>query len=414
MKTFNDLENISKNTHSLIIILVVFIITFGIWSAISPLDVVSAAKGTVIPVGKIKQVQHLEGGIIQSINVKEGQKVNVGDTLVVLSSIINRSELEELKVRILSLKADIIRLQSESKNEKTLIFSKNLGNNKELIKRTNELFNARIQTIKSKKLTQEKTIDEIKARLRNLKDKLLLAKEQVKIGDELIKQKLSNRYEQIERLKEYNSLKSKIDEDTIAITRAEEQLNNIDREYKEKIQAELSQSKQNLQEFNKRLERFKDSLNRTVLKAPLSGTIKKLNMVTIGGVLKPGETVMEIVPNEDKLIVEAKLLPQDVGHIQVGQKAFVQLDGSDSYKYGKIQGIVTLISADSLVTKEGEAFFIVRVALNKDHFGDNQKQQIKLFPGMLVNVGIILGERTVLEYILSPFLGSQSFVLTEK
>jgi adhesin transport system membrane fusion protein len=145
----------------------------------------------------------------------------------------------------------------------------------------------------------------------------------------------------------------------------------------------------------------------------MSGVIKSLNVVTIGGVVKAGDTVVEIVPLNDKLIVEAKLLPQDVGYIKKNAKAFIQLDGNDGYRYGKLNGKVVHISPDSLITDKGESFFLAKIELEKSYFG-NQRDKIELFSGMIVTVGIVLGERSVLEYILSPFLESSNFVLSER
>ncbi len=410
-----DIEEISKNTHRLLWVLIFFIVSFIIWAAFSPIDVVSSARGSVIPSSKVQKIQHLEGGIVQSIEVKEGQMVKEGDELIILSAINNKSEVDELRVRTLSLKAEIARLEAESLGKEKIEFSKEFQEaNNDLVKSTYELFKARINSINSKRYTQKKNIEEITARLRNLHKKLKLAQEQVSIGEELLKQDLSNRYEQIDRLQQVESLKSQIDEDKVAIKKANEELNQINTNYKEEIQSELTQNRQNLNEFEKRLERFEDSLSRTVIKAPLSGTVKQLNFVTIGGVVKAGDIVMEIVPYDDKLIVEAKLLPMEMGHIRPNQRAFVQLEGSDSYRYGKVEGVVIHISPDSLVTSEGEAYFIVRIALDRDYFGTPNEEKIKLFPGMIVTTGIVLGKRSVLEYILSPFMDGMSFIFTEK
>jgi len=405
---------IRKTTHTLIVTISLFIVGIITWSAYSTLDIVSSARGTIIPMSKVQKIQHLEGGIIQQINVQVGQKVTADQPLIILSPVNNLSEVGELKLRIDSLTIDNIRLDAESKGSKQLAFPPQIEQQHPLmIQAVNRLFSARIASINSKKKAQKKTIEEILSRVRNSRTRLKFAQEQVKIGERLLKQKLSNRYEQLERLKEANSIKSKIDEDLIAIKRAKEQLNQIQAEYKEDIQLRLSENKQNIQEFTKRLDRFQDSLQRTVLKAPMDGIIKRVYIETIGGVIKPGDTIIEIVPGEDKLIVEAMLLPQEIGHINIDQKAFVQLDGADGYRYGKVSGTVIHVSPDSLITQDGEAFFIVQIALENNHFGDEQKK-INLFPGMVVNTGIILGKRSVMGYILSPFLENMSFILTEK
>jgi adhesin transport system membrane fusion protein len=334
--------------------------------------------------------------------------------LLILSSISNKSDLGEIRIRILSLKADIYRLEAESNFFREIKFDKSFKkDNLNLVKRTKELFISRRDSFASKIVTQKKAIEAIEARLENSKKRLLLAKEQVQIGENLIKEKLSNRYEQVDRLKEVNILESSIDEDKVAIKKAKEQLKQIKKEYKEDVETKLSESRQSLKEFTQRAQKYEDTLKRTVIKSPMSGVIKSLNVVTIGGVVKAGDTVVEIVPLNDKLIVEAKLLPQDVGYIKKNAKAFIQLDGNDGYRYGKLNGKVVHISPDSLITDKGESFFLAKIELEKSYFG-NQRDKIELFSGMIVTVGIVLGERSVLEYILSPFLESSNFVLSER
>lgn len=408
-------NNISLNKDSsLLWVMVLTIVLIFVWSFFSKLDIVSMASGNVIPSSKVKQIQHLEGGIVQEIKIKEGQKVQKDEPLLVLSSISNQSDLGELKVRIVSIQADIFRLEAEAKGKNTIDFPDEfITQNDNLVQRTNELFKSRIDSLNSKISTQNKAIEEIQARLKNSKERFALAKEQVTIGEDLLKQQLSNRYEQVNRLKKLSQVESSIAQDKAAIKKAKEQLTNIKTEYQQDVQTELSQSRQSLKEFIKRKEKYDDSLSRTIIKSPMAGLIKTLNVVTIGGVVRSGETIIEIVPLDDKLIVEAKLSPQDVGHIQKGAKAFVQLDGSDGYRFGKVYGKVINISPDSLVTDKGEVYFIVKIELDKQFFSDGI-DKIELFPGMLVSVGIVLGERSVLEYILSPFLQNGSFTFTER
>jgi adhesin transport system membrane fusion protein len=410
---YKDIINLDKDS-SLLWIIVISIVSILLWASFSKLDIVSISNGNIIPSSKIKHIQHLEGGIVDEIKVEEGQSVSQNEPLLILSSISNKSDLGEIRIRILSLKADIYRLEAESNFFREIKFDKSFKkDNLNLVKRTKELFISRRDSFASKIVTQKKAIEAIEARLENSKKRLLLAKEQVQIGENLIKEKLSNRYEQVDRLKEVNILESSIDEDKVAIKKAKEQLKQIKKEYKEDVETKLSESRQSLKEFTQRAQKYEDTLKRTVIKSPMSGVIKSLNVVTIGGVVKAGDTVVEIVPLNDKLIVEAKLLPQDVGYIKKNAKAFIQLDGNDGYRYGKLNGKVVHISPDSLITDKGESFFLAKIELEKSYFG-NQRDKIELFSGMIVTVGIVLGERSVLEYILSPFLESSNFVLSER
>lgn len=422
-----DIERLSYSTHALMLGFVVFLSSVCIWAALSPLDVVSHASGTIIPASKVQEIQHLEGGIVQRIEVKEGDEVETGQTLVVLSSINNASDVGEIELRIASLQADIHRLETES-NEAPLLFDAEFTQaHPALVAQALELFNARQAHYQSSLKSQQQEIEskrqelaETQTRQKNAKERLSFVKEQIKIGEKLLESNLSNRYEQIDRLKEANGLKSRIDEDgalikrhQAALDKAQNQLAQIRLQYQQEIQSELSEARRHLNEFVKRADKYRDSLDRTVIRAPVKGIVKRLNIVTEGGVVRAGETIMEIVPGEDKLVVEARLMPQDVGYVFMGQRSFVQLEGPDAYRLGKVMGTVNHVSPDSLVTEEGQAYFVVKIALDKNYFGD-ETQQISLFPGMMVNAGIILSQRSVLEYIFSPFLENLPFIFTEK
>ncbi|BCN94144.1 HlyD family type I secretion periplasmic adaptor subunit [Thiomicrorhabdus immobilis] len=427
-KPTDDIEKLSYTTHGLTVVTSIFLIGIFVWAALSPLDIVSQARGTIIPASKVQEIQHLEGGIIQEIKVHEGDEVEMGQPLLILSSINNASDMGEIELRIASLKADIHRLESEASNLEQLDFDETFTKqHTKLVLQANELFLARLANLESSLEAQKQEIEskkqeleETRTRLKSSKQRLSFIKEQIEIGKKLLANNLSNRYEQIERLKEANTLQSHIDEDSIlikrhyaAIEKAQNQLQQIQLQNQQDIQAELSETKRNLDEFIKRADKYRDSLERTIIRAPVKGIVKRVNIVTEGGVVRPGVTIMELVPGEDKLVVEAQLMPQDVGYVYVGQRAFVQLEGPDAFRLGKIMGVVSHVSPDSLVTEEGQAYFVVKIILDKKSFGDEQ-EKIDLFPGMVVNVGIILNQRTVLEYIFSPFLASMPFIFSEK
>jgi adhesin transport system membrane fusion protein len=169
----------------------------------------------------------------------------------------------------------------------------------------------------------------------------------------------------------------------------------------------------NYNELLQRILKFEDNLSRTVLRSPVNGVVKTLYVVTIGGVLKPGFTVVDIVPGGDRLIIEAKLPTQDIGYVRRGQQALVMLASADAMRFGNLTGKVVRVSPDTLVTNEGMPFYKVRIETEQDHF-QRGKLKYQLFPGMQVMTNIQTGQRTVLEYIFDPFLRSFNDAMLER
>jgi len=189
--------------------------------------------------------------------------------------------------------------------------------------------------------------------------------------------------------------------------------NSILTAYNEDVQTDLDENRLELDGFQERLRKFEDSLNRTILRAPVDGIIKTLYIVTEGGVIRPGGTVLDIVPGDDMLIVEAQLPTQDIGYIHMGQKAVIKLNSADARRFGDIEGEVVQISPDTLISETGQPYYKVRVATDQDCFQGGGVKYC-LYPGMLVMVSIHTGERTVMEYLLSPFLTSMNSAMTER
>jgi membrane fusion protein, adhesin transport system len=180
------------------------------------------------------------------------------------------------------------------------------------------------------------------------------------------------------------------------------------------VQTALDENRGQYDGYLERLRKFDDNLQRTVLRAPVDGIVKTLYLVTEGGVIRPGETVLDIVPEGDRLIVEARLPTQDIGYIHAGQKAVIKLTTADARRFGNINGEVVHISPDTLVTDKGQPYYKVRVATEDACFKGSGGEKYCLYPGMLVLVNIHTGQRTVLEYLFSPFFASMDSALTER
>lgn len=198
-----------------------------------------------------------------------------------------------------------------------------------------------------------------------------------------------------------------------ALAEAQAELAQIRSAFADDVQKSLEETRLRYRELTECVRKFEDSLERTVVRSPVQGIVKTLHVVTIGGVLGPGDKVAEVVPIDDRLIVEAKLKTQDIGYVAVGQQAVVRLASSDAVRFGKLAGVVAEVSPDTLIDDDGRPFYRVRIELPQDHF-EKGGQRYALFPGMQVSASIMTGERTVMDYILDPLLYRMSNAFQER
>ncbi|MBF0211011.1 MAG: HlyD family type I secretion periplasmic adaptor subunit [Desulfamplus sp.] len=399
-----------------------------IWSAYGELDVVSIADGEVVPSSRVKTIQHLEGGIIREILVKEGDEVKSGQSIVILESTSSNADVAEQSIHLKSLEITIARLNAEINGHKTLIIPEaikqvepQLTNNAlAMFKTRRERVENQIQ-VQLELINQYKfQIEEIQARLSGNTSMRSFVEEQVGISQKLLQHNLSNRMNHLDLLKQLADLKGqqRIDQASLkkiaaSIKEAESRLALVKTTFIEEAQNELREAQRTAQIIYERLNKNQDSLRRTVLRSPVDGAVKSLLFVTIGGIVPPGGAVAEIVPSDDRLIIEARLPIGDIGYVQTGQPVMVRLNSSDGVRFGHINGEVIHISPDSTIIKESPPFYKIKITTEQDYFGKPDKQY-RLFPGMLMQCSIITGKRSVLEYLLQPFILSFETALHER
>ncbi|MBF0286060.1 MAG: HlyD family type I secretion periplasmic adaptor subunit, partial [Magnetococcales bacterium] len=403
---------------------------FLTWAATQKLDIVSMADGEVAPSGRVKALQHLEGGILQRILAREGDVVRKDQVLVMLEKTSSDADLGELSVRLNSLQGEIARLEAESSDgDDAPQYPETLRqDHPEVVERSLQLFHARLEKRNNELQTQRELITqkrqdlrEIEVRLTSNRKGLLMLKEQTAISEKLLQKELTSRYDHLSLLRESGALESRIGEDEAALLRGKAALETAEREIENKQSAWRAEARESLEnarrEFNElsnRLRKLEDNLHRTILRSPVDGVVKTLYFNTVGGVIKPGETVLDIVPVGDRLRVEANLPPQDVGYVQPGQYAGVKMRSQDVMRFDRIHGHVAHVSPDTvLVGERKEPFYKVYVEPESLYFqrGD---WKYPLRPGMQVSVQIQIGERSVLEYVLDPFIDSLQSALREK
>ena len=415
-------------THLFLMLCVLAVGAFGAWSWYGKLDIVSDAVGEVVPSSQIKSIQHLEGGLVQEILMREGDTVEAGQELVVLERTASGADVQELGVRMMALQVDIARHEAELKRAKRVSYPKSIvKSQKTLIAQANQRFKNRISRINNLVASQQQMVTqrreegrEIKARINKRRKSLVFLKEQIAISDELMKEDLTNRMLHLNLLKERTEQEGGIAEDLAAqkriassIIEARARVNTLRTSFNEEVRAELDDKRRSLKEFAERMGRLEDNLARTVLRSPVRGVVQTLHVATLGGVVRSGDTVVDIVPAGDKLVIEAKLPAQDVGYVAPGQLAMVTLASGDAIRFGRLKGRVMSISPDTLVTKDNVPYYKVRVETERDYF-ERRSARYSLVPGVQVICSIQTGRRSVLEYILDPFLGAFRAAMQER
>ena len=403
-------------------------VTFITWAAVSTLDIVSIANGEVIPSTQVKRMQHLEGGIVSEILVRDGERIKKDQPLVVLAPTTSFADVGELQVRLTSLRIDIRRFETLLKGEKRPEFDDDLVRDHPLLvaqaqqaftialqRHTDELDRQR-QTV----LQKTHAIEEIKTRTRNRQRNLGILREQLKISESLLVDNLTNRYKHLDLLKELSTLEGAIEEDKSTLVVAEATRNeanaalkSIKSVFDNDNRKSLDDARLSFQELSQRMQKFKDSLNRTTIRSPVDGVVKTLHVATIGGVVKAGEPVVDIVPEDDRLVVEAKLPTQDIGYVVEGQPAMVRLASAESNRFGGLDGKVVAVSPDTLLTPDGMPFYKVRIETERGYF-ESGTLRYNLFPGMQVVANIRTGTRSVIEYLLDPYLSRLTEAMHER
>ena len=399
MNEFALPEKHRKNTKILYITFSLFAFIVSLWMFLFNIDIISNAEGQVIPAGEVKTVQHLEGGIIDQILVKESDVVKKDDPLVVLAATASEVDVDEAQVQIDAMLIKSIRLEAEINDFDVPIFSDELVNSRsELVNKSLELFISRKEKLEGK-------IKEVTATIVQHQMAIDILIKQTEMSSQLLEEGIITEFSHLNLLKELNAAKG-------ALESALEEKENLTKEFVEEARTDRQIAQREISELNETIRALKDNLNRTVITAPVDGVVKNLFFVTIGGVIRPGEAILDIVPTKDNLIVEARLQESDIGFVKPGQSAVVKLSSADAVNFGQIDGIVDRISPDTEQDENDNriVFYNIFVELDQDYFESKEKIYY-LVPGVKVTASIQIGERTLANYLLSPFIGSlgQSF-----
>ena len=370
----------------MLLIVVIFLTSVVVWTAFAKIDEVTKGLGRVIPSSSIQVIQSLEGGILENIWIKEGDIVEIGEELLRIDDTQFLATLEETQARIEILESRIARLLAEVTKASEITFPESISENRpDLIR--NEI----LQFDSSRKGYQEK--------LEVLQKNYYISKEELSINEPLFEEGIISQVELLH-------LKRSVNEAKGAISRHEHDFLN------EKFE-DLNQTRAKFETLHETKRWHEDRVKRTTITSPVRGTIKKLYFKTIGGVIKPGEPILEIVPLEDTLLIEADIRPADIAFIHPDQKVIVKITAYDFSIYGGMEGKVEHISADTITNEKGESFYQIDVRTHKNSLSDGSKA-LPIIPGMVAEVNVLTGKKTILQYLMKPILRAKANALRER
>lgn len=423
-----SLQGPPKSTHIVLWGAVLFLIAFFVWAAYANIGEATVGEGKVIPAGQVQVVQNLEGGIVKEINVKVGDSVKRDDTLLVIDSTRYVASDQETAAKDSSLRAKIARLSAEVNGTSFLASTELIRQNPEQVRREQELYRTRQSEFTANTSALRQQIDqrtqeivEKRGRVKQITASLVFLDETVAKMRPVVKAGAMSEIEMLAKEREQNDLRGELDSARVTIPRLESavsearnKLQSYEAKFRADALAELNQARGEQQGTEASKVATEDRVARAVVKSPVNGTIKSVKVTTVGGVIQPGNDIIEIVPSEESLLVEAKVRPKDIAFLHPGQDALVKYSAYDSSIYGSFAGKLEYISADSVLDEQKkDSYYMVRIRTSPIAPAAGNRPVV-IIPGMTATVHIQTGAKTFLQYLLKPVIKTKDLAFRER
>ncbi len=420
-------QGADPRSRLLLFAIVLFFLVALLWAKLAIIDEVTHASGKVIPSSQVQVIQNLEGGILKEVMVEEGGFVEAGAVVLRIDDTSHAASFGELQARNASLLGEIQRLEAEAEGT-PLVYSDNMKKEHDgVVEDQQALYGAREAELGAQLAILQQQLEQREQEKAELVSKITLAEEGLSIANEelaitapLVEKKIVSKVKLLQLRREINGLEGDISAAKLALPRAESAIAEARQRVEEKRQnqksgilGELSQRRAEQQAVQEAIIAAKDKVARTEVRSPVKGVVKELKIRTVGGVIKPGEDLMEIIPIEDNLRIEAQVRPADIAFLRPEQEAMVKFTAYDFSVYGGLPGKVERISADTILDEQGEAFYKVIVRTETNNLTRGGKN-LPIIPGMVATVDVITGEKSVLDYLLKPIIKAQQQALRER
>jgi len=425
------IPKVSRDSSVLLGVICFVFAAFFVWASVARVDDLTRADGRVIPSARLQIIQNLEGGIVQALNVRQGESVEAGALIASLSSTQFGAERDSRRQQIFSLQAKALRLTAEANSEELDFSGEILTNAPEFVHQEKAEFQARQSKLRGETSVIEAQLQQRVQEAedtRNLmltsQNNLASAKQELTIVSRMVERGLEPRIELIRLQGKIAELQGRMESARIAIPRLEAAIEEVKekkeqtiRQFRSEASSELGKTMIDLRSMQLAMPALVDKVERTEIRAPVKGIINRLLISTIGGVVKPGETIAEIVPSDDQLVIEARIKTKDIGFVAPGMLARIKFTAYDYSIFGSMEGTITQISADALPSddrNQPDAFyFLARLETSRNSF-QAFGRNLPVIPGMQAQVDIITGNKTVLSYLAKPVVALKENAFRER
>lgn len=418
------LEQTPLRARKLLYVIAAILVVLILWAHFTRVSEITRGEGRVIPSRQVQVIQSLDGGIVSEILVHEGQTVakdapliRIDETRAISSLRENRSQYLSLLVKQARLKAlaegALFNPPAAVKEEAPQVYDQEYA----LYLSSKDELASQLGIAQDQLLQREKELMEVQAKSEQADRGYELAHRELTVTRPL---QSSGAVSEVDLLKleretarlrgESLQARAQIERITASINEGKRKINEIEQTFRSKVHAELTDNTAKLNSLTATSVALSDKVKQATLKSPVNGTVSRLFFNTIGGVIQPGKEVLEIVPSDDALVLETRVLPKDIAFIRLLQPASVKLTAYDYTIYGTLDAVVESISADSVVDEKGNAYYVVKVRTLKSSLG----KDLPIIPGMVAQVDIITGKKSVLSYLLKPVLKARSYAFTER
>lgn len=411
-----------KSSRIILYIICALVVSFIIWAYFTKVNELVRGEAKVIPYGQNKIVQNFEGGIVKEIVVEEGDLVKKGDVLLRIenkqySSVYEKNvdEIDELKIRQKRLYAEV--------NQKDFV----IENNDALSKKEYDLYITNKEQFKSKIKVAEEQLDQknkekdgINSNIKFLQNSLSLISKEREMVQPLAEKGIVSKVEYLKLEREINSVRDELETAKLSLQKvnsmikeAENRVVGVKNEFINDSQKNYSDVTSKLNAISKETGALEDQVNRTSITAPVNGYIKKVFVNTIGGSVQPRMDLVEIVPSEDRLLIETRINPEDIAFLTPGLEVSIKFTAYDFTIYGSLKGKIEKISPDSTTDKD-KTFYLVYIKSENNYLVSKDNKVLQIIPGMRGSADIITGQKSVITYLLKPIIKTKQYAFSEK
>ena len=421
----DDAPRIVRLTIWGVIAFFVFLLT---WAHFAVIDEVTKGDGKAIPSSRIQKIQNLEGGIVAQIYVKEGQIVEAGAPLIRLDDTRFSSNVGETEADRVAMELRVERLSAEVENRPLKITQEarksvpsQAANEESLYMSRRQQLADEIGGMQQQLVQRQQELREFSSKVEQYRSSLNLLRQEISMSEPLVARGAISPVEVLRLRRSEVETRGMLDGTTLAVPRAQAAISEVQRKidetrgkFRSEALTQLNEARTDLAKTQATAKGLEDRVSRTMVTSPVRGIVKQVLVNTVGGVIQPGSDMVEIVPLDDSLLVEARIRPQDIAFLHPGQKAMIKFTAYDYTIYGGLEGTLEQIGADTVQDEEKKnTFYVIKLRTNKSHLGTDEKPLL-IIPGMVASVDIITGKKSVLSYLLKPIIKSRAEALHER